>query len=307
MKKMIAVLALIGILFTVGGCSKVEPAVSGELNSVKLGYTILEVGGGDSVVTGAQHNQDISLKREYTAESKESKEKTITHHGVEYQVTYEETIKDYYFNDEVRRYVKRNGRNSVEFEVNTKTGRVDGYWWYEEDYLNNPNLEKKSRNECLTVARDYLASYIDDPEAYELVEESFEGIPEYEAQYDFCFARMINGVRTADFARIRVTIHGIVWSHVFDCFGEMKGAQLPDKEEMTTIQEDVEKKLDTIYESVKEKYDVSYELTKMRFVRLADGRYALDFNYDVELLSLASENVFPIKEPTRLLVVLEDT
>jgi hypothetical protein len=199
----------------------------------------------------------------------------------------------------------KDGVKFIQFEVNKKTGRVDGYYYIDKEYLNASNLEKKSREECLAIAQEYLASYIDDPEEYELSEEKYFESPEYEADYEFCFVRMINGVRTTDFARIRVTVHGIVTYHAFVCLGEMKGAQLPDKEEMADIKENVEKKLDSIYERAKEKYDVSYELDKMEFARFEDGRYALDFHYTVKLHSLTSEDVIPIDDYTRLIVFLE--
>lgn len=299
MKKMIAIL-LIGTILIAGGCSRTKLAVP------EQGYTILEADGYDGFVTSAKHTTEINLSRKRTVDVKGNKEKEINYRGSNYQVTYEETVQDAYYNQKVELYAKRDGLNCVEFGVNTKTGRLDSYSWYDETYLNNPNLEKKSREECLGVAREYLALYIDDPEQYELTGEKYVETPEYEADYEFCFVRMIDGVRTADLARIRVTVHGIVTYHGFVCLGEMKGAQLPDEEKMIAIQEDIKKKLDGIYEMVKEKYDVSYELDKMEFVRLQDGRYALDFHYTVNVCSLINEEVLPMQDYTRLIAILED-
>lgn len=75
---------------------------------------------------------------------------------------------------------------------------------------------------------------------------------------------------------------------------------------MAAIQADVDKKLDEIYEPIKDDYSVTFELDDMVFERLADGRYALEYFYKVEFISLKDENPIPRRETTRLIVILEN-
>ena len=75
---------------------------------------------------------------------------------------------------------------------------------------------------------------------------------------------------------------------------------------MAAIQADVDKKLDAIYEPIKDDYSVTFELDDMVFERLADGRYALEYYYTAELISLKDENPITRHEMTRLIVILEN-
>lgn len=295
MKKLIVtVFVLLSVIFSLVACSAKEE------------YTVLEIGGYD-YTSGADHNEEFTLTSEKKVEFKLLKDKKISYGGTEHEVSYEYTKTGYLYNSETERYAERDGLNYTEFEVNKETGRVDYYSWLDMEYLDNPDLVKKSREECLKIAREHLASYTNDPEMYKLVDETIREIPEVDAEYDFLFARMIDGVMTADMARIRVTIYGTVTHHAFGCFGEMRGAKFPDQEKMTAIQADIDQKLDDIYGSIKEDFSVTYELNKMIFERLADGRYALEYYYEVELTSQKNDNARPYYELTRLIVILENS
>lgn len=291
------VLICISMLLSFTACSNKNP------------YTILEIGGYDCI-SDTNHNDEFQLQSQKTVNSKLNKEKKIKYGSEEYEVNYEYTETGYLYNKEVEKYSKRYGQDTtkklVDFWINTKTGRMDYYYWFDANYLQSPDLTEKSREECLTISREYLASYVDDVEAYELVDEIYRKDPDLGGQYDFVFARMIDGVMTADLARIRVTIHGIVYNHGFQCLGEMKGAKLPDKEIIDSIYSDMDKRLANIYDPAKEKYNVTIEHDKTVFERLWDGRYALEIYYEAKLTSLENEDAIPKYEMSRFIVILED-
>lgn len=291
--KIVATLVAVCIMFLMVACDSKEE------------YTILEIGGYD-YVSEANHNEEFSYKWIEEIEGSLAKEKTIEYSGIEYDVNYEYTRTSYLYNSDLEYYAERDGLNYTRFGVNKTTGKIDMYGWLDISYLETPGLIEKSRDECFSIAKKQLASLIEDPEQYELEHEYLLEIPEYDAKYVFEFVRKIDGVKTEDSIRIDVTIYGILAYYGAECFGEMRGAKLPDQEQMTAIQADIDKKLDAIYEPIKDDYSVTFELDDMVFERLADGRYALEYFYKVEFISLKDENPIPRRETTRLIVILEN-
>lgn len=293
MKKITVLFVLLSVVFLLMACS------------VKEEYAVYEIGGYD-YTSGADHNEEFSLKAKENVEFKLFKEKKIKYSDAEFNTTYERTRTGYLYNSKVDCYTQSDGLNFTKFEINTETGRIDCYSWMDMGYLEDPDLEEKSREECLKIAREYLTSYTDEVDAYDLVDEKFRESPEFGSYYNFLFARSIDGVMTADMAGIRVTMYGTVIYHGFECFGEMRGAELPDQEKMSAIQVELDKKLDSIYEPINEDYAITYKLDKTIFERLADGRYALEYFYEVKLTSQKNESAVPHCELTRLIVILEN-
>ena len=294
MKKTVSLfLCLLSISFCLLSCASKAP------------YTILEIGGYDHI-SNANHSDEYRLEAKEYTEFKLSSEKTVLFNDATYDVSYDCTKKGYLYNSALEHYSKQDGLDFVEFGINKKTGRIDWYSWLEIGYPQTNELTEKSREECLSIARDYLASYIEDIDAYELTDERYREIPEYGAIYALEYARMIDGVRTADCARINITIYGTVVMHRFESFGEMKNATLPSQEKMEAIQSDIDKKLNSIYASVTDNYTVSYKLNNVIFERLADGKYALEYHYNVQLCGFG-EDAKPIWETTRLIVILADS
>lgn len=304
MKKHVS-LALFLVLIIVShvACSsKTQPSAP---QSASPQYTVLEVGGYD-YISNAVHSAEFSILTEETVEFDSPQEIKVKYNDTEYSAIYDCTSKGYLFNSEVEHYVQKEDGNQIQFGINKGTGNIDRYVWLSKDYLNATNLVEKSKEDCLAAAKEYLASYVDDIDSYELIGEQYWEIPEYGAIYDLDYARIINGVKTSDYASINITIYGTVVSHHFVSLGEMKAAHLPNQEKMIAIQTDVDEKLTNIYASLKGEYSVSYELNKMVFSKLADGRYALEYYYEVELCQLG-EGFRPMSEMTHLIVVLEDS
>lgn len=172
------------------------------------------------------------------------------------------------------------------------------------DYLKQDGLVEKSKEECLRIATDYLSAYVEDAGTYDLIKERYVEIPEYDAIYSLVFARVIDGVTTSDQALISITIYGDIVTHKFTSLGQMKGVDLPNLEVMTAIQADVDQKLENIYASVKKDSSVSYDLSDMVFVRLSNGKYALEYYYDVQI-DLPDGSDRMVYETTHIIAILE--
>lgn len=270
--------------------------------STEKNYKILEVGGYDNL-SGAKHSEEFEIELKAKEKIFVSKEKNISFNNSEYAVEYDMTAESYLYRTEIDYYEKKESGKRVKFGINTKTGNIDRYSLMDVNYIKEITKSELSRDECLEIAWNYLAKYIDTKD-YELVDEKYRDIPEYKAIYDFEFRRVIDGIQTSDCAYIEVTVFGDVVDHMFISLGEMADAELPSDEDMQTIRTKVEEKLKTIYGNVSDKYTVSYEIPDPVFVRLSDGKYAFEYDIDVSLAPHDNPDM-PISELTKLLVYLD--
>ena len=84
----------------------------------------------------------------------------------------------------------------------------------------------------------------------------------------------------------------------------MKNAKLPSNSEMKDIRKSVSKKLNQIYEPVKDEYDVTIGEEELVFMRLADGRCALQFTYE-NLLDAKDGSQKGLHDQAKLIVFVE--
>ena len=291
MKRVVMIIGLILVVFCFASCNQKEK------------YTVFEVGGFDSD-SEADHNNEIDLKSQKYIKSNAVKQKTVEVNGKEWDVKYSESIKGYLYNNDRDRYKNESGDKMIIVEINNKTGRVDRFDFLDQKYLDQKGTAKKLTEEaCLDIAKTYLNKYVKSSE-YKMVESNYLEGSFCGELYSFKFVRVINGFNTSDSARIDVSSYGDVVSHYFTSLGEMKGAKAPTDDEMKIIEENVSKKLDSIYKNVLNKYDVSYDTEDKVLIRMADGRYALEFYVAVTLQS-KNDEARPFVEPTKLIVYLD--
>lgn len=129
-------------------------------------------------------------------------------------------------------------------------------------------------------------------------------VPEWKGVYTFHFSRIIDGIETYDCAIIGITVFGDIIDHSFLSLGEMKDAKLPSESDMEIIEENVDRKLKDIYNNVTDKYSVSYEVPEPLFIRMADGRYALEYFVEVGLTP-KDDAEYTISEATVLIVYVD--
>lgn len=291
MKKIIAITLMLIVALSCISCS------------TKTAYTVLEVGDYD-YVSDADHVSEYTLKDQTVVEPKMFNEREISFNGETHAYTYDRTKKGYLYGSDVERYKIEEDRWFIELGVNQQTGIIDFFQSADMDYLKQDGLVEKSKEECLRIATDYLSAYVEDAGTYDLIKERYVEIPEYDAIYSLVFARVIDGVTTSDQALISITIYGDIVTHKFTSLGQMKGVDLPNLEVMTAIQADVDQKLENIYASVKKDSSVSYDLSDMVFVRLSNGKYALEYYYDVQI-DLPDGSDRMVYETTHIIAILE--
>ena len=293
MKKFIAIICVTTIiLLCVISCSSMQ----------KKEFVVLEAGEYDSN-SEANHKMEISLSPEIVKKDINNTTKMIKYNNDQYDSKYRKTSEGYFYRNELDLYECEKNQTEFTFGINSDTGKIDRYSWWNPNYVKEITKPELTRDENLEIARNYLAKYIDTND-YELVDEKYRDIPEYKAIYDFEFRRVINGIQTSDCAYIGVTVFGDISDHLFISLGEMADAELPSDEDMQTIRTKVEEKLKTIYDNVSDKYTVSYGIPDPVFVRLSDGKYAFEYDIDVSLAPHDNPDM-PISELTKLLVYLD--
>lgn len=52
---------------------------------------------------------------------------------------------------------------------------------------------------------------------------------------------------------------------------------------MAQIQAGMDAKISKIYQPVEDRYDITYQIREVTFIRLADGRYAFQYSYVVDM------------------------
>ncbi len=262
-------------------------------------YRVLEVSGFDNFVH-AEHKAEIDLITSVYPNIFMKSEKTICVNGVDWDVEYQSSTNGYYYKSHVDFYKKSENGSQVQIGVNCSTGRIDSYSWVDRNYANEKQNESRlTEEQCLAIAKAYLNDYTD-ADAYEMVAVRDLKIPEYGGLYDFELTRTINGVETSDRAYIGVTVFGDVVSHLFTSLGEMKGARLPSDVELQKIEALVYEKLDGIYENVADQYEISYDIIKKSFIRLSNGKYAMQYDVDVSLFT--SDSINPWRESTKFII-----
>lgn len=314
MKRTLMMFVVMLMTLLVFGCTTTEhppettePAVgnsspaelpSGQSQNPKT-YVALEAGGHD-YYSGADHNVEFHTEVDEIVETGYA-EQLVTINGIEYELQYSHTERGY-LSQSACVYYKSIGIGSiVNYGVNQETGRMDSFSWYDETYFSDVK-GKKSREECLDIAIKHLGNYIDDANAYTLVDEKYREIPEFDAVYNFEFARVIDHVETSDRAHIGVTVDGTVISHNFTSLGAMKNEETPTQAEMLMMREAAERKLGDIYSGLEGKYTVEYHIDKMRLVKLQDGTLAMEYECDVQLKPV-DDAQRSISEVTEIIVI----
>lgn len=201
------------------------------------------------------------------------------------------------------RYHDKEKGIAVEKGINSYTGNTDWYYFYNKNYLAEINKPELTRDECREIAKKYFDEFIDSSE-YDVTYERYMYVPEWKGVYTFHFSRIIDGIETYDYAIIGITVFGDIIDHSFLSLGEMKDAKLPSESDMEIIEENVDRKLKDIYNNVTDKYSVSYEVPEPIFIRMADGRYALEYFVEVGLTP-KDDAEYTISEATVLIVYVD--
>ena len=305
MKKRIALTILLSVIFLVS-CSSFKDNQVPMINDDKafaIGkFEVFEFGDFDNL-SGANHSKEIDLSKKSYKKEMSLNQNTIKFNNKDINATYDETEEGYLYGYNRDFYKSKNGKETTVLGVSNIDGKVDYYSWVSSNYVDSIDEDKLTRDKCFEIAKEYLNKFIDSSE-YELVGEKTWEIPEFEELYSFEFRRVIDDIKTSDYASIRVTCFGDVVGHSFISLGEMKDATIPSESDLKLIEENVDKKIQDIYSNVTEKYSVSYEIPDPLFIRMAAGRYAFEYFVEVDLTP-KDDTEHTISEVTKLLVYVD--
>ena len=265
-------------------------------------YTALEFGIYDSEV-GANHNIDIKLGTTTYVDAPNKKMMQITVNGITYKADYEQSQKGYLYNEDFNLYRSVDDTYIIEMSVNKNTGIVDMCMLVNKKYLSSKDpTQKLNQDECTEIAYKILGQYVNSEE-YTLtcVEKDYRTTGGRYDIYQYWFYRIIDGVVCNDSAYIVITEYGDLYGYQFTCLGEMKDAVVPSEEELSDMRVAVDNKIKSIYANVEKSYGVEYEIRDEYFVRLADGKYAMEYVVDVNLIPNDPEG-FKLIEKISLLV-----
>lgn len=304
MKKSIIVSLLFAIVICFTGCAvhPSNPTVSTQPVSGPTKFFVAEVSDyTDSSIIA--HDGDISLTTErFTKKSPSSKAVTIK--GTKISGKYQYSTQGYLYNSQYDWYMWSKESQMVEYRIDS-SGTIVYFSEVDTDYAASKEFEPiLSEDECLDVATNYLGGFVDDANAYTLVNTRYLTIPEYNAIYYFDFVRYVNGIETSDNAYIGVTVYGDVISHLFGTVGEMEQSPTLSEEDHQTINSNIDNKIMNIYAALDEKYSYSYEVTNTTLVKLSDGKYALEYYVSVTF-STADDTDCDLAELVKLLVYLD--
>ncbi len=208
-------------------------------------------------------------------------QKTVTIQGEKITFEHASSFKSDYYQDN-RSFYETNRELGVHIIFNDSTRQLMGWEDARCKEMKGSEAVKKSSEECLEIARQYLSSYVNDVSSYSVS----GGAEDQNGCYTFHFSKKIDGIATKEELRVRVNGYGIVYEHFFRQPGVYDKANVPPEEKLSEIEESIRKKIAEKYDPVSEKY--SYECSDLSptLIRLANGRYALEYEVKVKLIPL---------------------
>ncbi|MBR3838362.1 MAG: hypothetical protein IKJ75_01385 [Clostridia bacterium] len=264
-------------------------------------YRVYELGGYD-YISGALHSSEMSFEEKVFNDNQIDKNKNISIENKNYDLKYSESTTDTKIGLTLDYYQTSNG--DAEFAFNRETGKIESYFYRDNNYLDNITGEKKTKESCLEIAKDFLRKNIDNIDEYVLSKEEFMDVPRFDGVYKFTFVRIVNNIKINDSAQINVSSYGDIVTYKIGYLGKTGNVQVPDDEELAKIQELVDDKMTRIYSNVQDKYDISYETEDIYFITLADGTDSLEYKIEVTLANI-NDSTYTFREITSLLVVLD--
>jgi len=306
MKKIISLF----VIFALAACMLVSCANIATTPNPAQGtpktYTVLETDMSSDSNIGAKHSVEFKLNfSDIKDNSKKDITKEITFENMTFTGKYQYTSQSPYYNRSFDKYKGNYGSAQVEFSINTETKELLGYSLYDKEYLQKIGDKKElTKEECIDIARNYFKNYISDIENYKMTCSEYVKLDAYKGMYRINFYRYVDEVITLDSALINVTVYGDVIRFSRHNLGDMKDVDILGNHSMNNIEKAVEEKRNEIYGELAKNsaYDVDYYSSK-RLIRLADGKYALEYTIEAHITNVNSG--ISSGDSTSLIVYLE--
>ena len=184
-------------------------------------------------------------------------------------------------------YVYQFGQN---FSINSKTGKIDSYFWGNPTQSGNIVLEEE---DCINAAEQFLSNFTDVSE-YNIFNSYKDG------KYYIDFIKYINGIPTDDCATIIVLQDGSLYSFSSFMLGEIS-VDITNPFVLENADQSVYQKLSAICNKVKEEYDEIDYFIRTRSITLTESEeVALHYSVDI----VCAQNHGDVQEEIECLVEL---
>ncbi len=194
----------------------------------------------------------------------------------------------------VHQYVDEKG---ISFEVDESGVLISCFW-------GNASLQgtKKTEDECVEIARDFLASIIDISE-YDIAIEDNEECGLYTVK----FTKSINGIKTTDTATIVVKKDGSLYSYSSFMLGRVSENGISfDAINLDKVKESINNKLNQVYKEAKGVYSrVDYGEPDIMLTMLKDGKVGVVCTVNVECVEVLGEFETSVSERISFVVMID--
>ena len=170
----------------------------------------------------------------------------------------------------------------VEFLID-ETGMLTHYFWKDEPLQDT----KKTKDECVMIARDFLAGYVD-VDQYEI---EVDDHPDGRELYEVKFYKKLGDFKTTDTARVTVKADGSIYLYSSFMLGKVdKDAISAASVDLEKIRASVNERLNSIYKDVKDYYSrVEYDEKYVELTTLKDGSLGVIYTVDVRFIETRGE------------------
>lgn len=194
----------------------------------------------------------------------------------------------------VHRYVDEKG---LMFEVDEAGILISCFWGNA-----SPQGVEITEEECLTIARNFLASIVDvDDYEVSIVEDSERGM------YTVNFTKTIRGLKTTDSATIVVNNDGSLYSYSSFMLGRVTNELTStDIIDMDKVKKSVNNKLNLIYEDARNIYSrIEYSEPIVELTVLKNGKTGVICTVNVECIKVAGEFETSVSERINFIVIID--
>ena len=245
----------------------------GEKIGANGNFTVYESGVHSGEIIGT-HKIELklnSVRDDYIDENKKSSRETIQLIGETWTTKYDCTWSKTDYREAMYRYEGMSNGKKIAFGINSVTGKCEYFMFRTSDDIDR--TVQLTRDELYAIAYEYFMNggFTDDPENYQLSEESGNG----RGGYWFKFARFVNGIETSEYVMLGLRNSGEFYWFNGNRIGEMKDVDISEIN-MDKMYGEVEAKLKSIYADAY----VGFDKEGAVLTKLTDGSYV--FNYGVK-------------------------
>lgn len=263
-------------------------------NETNQPYQVLIYDYSDSVPSAKHEVEYIFADNEKYSNTTPDDIVRIMINGINYSGKYKSSQYREYNYFPVSQYVDENG---LSFEIDDSGTMTSCFW-------GNTSLQgaEKTKDECVTIARGFLASIIDiDNYDIDVVEDSEREM------YRVRFTKKIGNFKTTDAATIVIKSDGNLYSYSSFMLGKISDKTVSaDSIDLKKVEEAVNNKLSAVYQDAKNDYSrVEFGEKNLMLTVLKDGKPGVICTVDVNCVKSDGEFETTVSERINFVVLID--